>query len=229
MPVGRDQKQHVEMARDIAQRFNYHYGETFVLPEAVTREEVATLARNLAARTQVWGALDTLDNLKKGGRIGGAKALVASVLSIKPIIEVRDGRVEEGGRRDEELALEAGERHVVGSPGEPVPGRIQACAGRPPAPHMVPAMSFRIETDSMGEVQVADDRIMEALTGDGQLGARLRTGQGPSLRPVARVPAREDLLQHAEDFFKVVVPGLVAEVVANEGTPGIRVAHVQQR
>jgi tryptophanyl-tRNA synthetase len=43
VPVGRDQKQHVEMARDIAQRFNYHYGETFVLPEAVTREEVATL------------------------------------------------------------------------------------------------------------------------------------------------------------------------------------------
>jgi tryptophanyl-tRNA synthetase len=43
VPVGRDQRQHVEMARDIAQRFNYHYGETFVLPEAVTREEVATL------------------------------------------------------------------------------------------------------------------------------------------------------------------------------------------
>jgi tryptophanyl-tRNA synthetase len=33
VPVGRDQKQHVEMARDIAARFNHHYGETFVLPE----------------------------------------------------------------------------------------------------------------------------------------------------------------------------------------------------
>ncbi len=43
VPVGRDQKQHVEMARDIAQRFNHHYGETFVLPEAVTRDEVALL------------------------------------------------------------------------------------------------------------------------------------------------------------------------------------------
>jgi tryptophanyl-tRNA synthetase len=43
VPVGRDQKQHVEMARDIAQRFNHHYGETFVLPEAETRDEVATL------------------------------------------------------------------------------------------------------------------------------------------------------------------------------------------
>jgi tryptophanyl-tRNA synthetase len=43
VPVGRDQKQHVEMARDIAQRFNHHFGETFVLPEAVIGGNVATL------------------------------------------------------------------------------------------------------------------------------------------------------------------------------------------
>jgi tryptophanyl-tRNA synthetase len=35
VPVGEDQKQHVELARDIAGRFNHLYGETFVLPEAV--------------------------------------------------------------------------------------------------------------------------------------------------------------------------------------------------
>ena len=34
VPVGKDQKQHVEMARDIAQRFNHIYGEQFVIPEA---------------------------------------------------------------------------------------------------------------------------------------------------------------------------------------------------
>jgi tryptophanyl-tRNA synthetase len=43
VPVGRDQKQHVEMARDIAQRFNHHFGETFVLPEAVIEDRVAVL------------------------------------------------------------------------------------------------------------------------------------------------------------------------------------------
>ncbi|HEY8521383.1 MAG TPA: tryptophan--tRNA ligase [Gammaproteobacteria bacterium] len=43
VPVGKDQKQHVEMARDIAQRFNYHFGETFVLPDADISEHVATL------------------------------------------------------------------------------------------------------------------------------------------------------------------------------------------
>ena len=43
VPVGQDQKQHVEMARDIAQRFNHHYGDTFVLPEAVIGEDTAVL------------------------------------------------------------------------------------------------------------------------------------------------------------------------------------------
>jgi len=43
IPVGRDQIQHVEMARDIAQRFNHHYGEIFVLPEAVVEDNVAVL------------------------------------------------------------------------------------------------------------------------------------------------------------------------------------------
>lgn len=35
VPVGEDQRQHIELARDIALRFNHHYGETFVVPEAV--------------------------------------------------------------------------------------------------------------------------------------------------------------------------------------------------
>ncbi|NQD97012.1 tryptophan--tRNA ligase, partial [Pseudomonas sp. CrR25] len=46
VPVGRDQIQHVEMARDIAQRFNHLFGqgkELFTLPEAVIEEDVATL------------------------------------------------------------------------------------------------------------------------------------------------------------------------------------------
>jgi DegV family protein with EDD domain len=62
-------------------------------------DEVAALAVDLAARTRVFGALDTLENLKKGGRIGGAKALLATALAIKPIIEVVDGAVAEGGKQ----------------------------------------------------------------------------------------------------------------------------------
>nr|WP_321464706.1 tryptophan--tRNA ligase [uncultured Desulfobulbus sp.] len=41
VPVGKDQKQHVEVARDIAQRFNNTFGETFVLPEPLISESTA--------------------------------------------------------------------------------------------------------------------------------------------------------------------------------------------
>jgi tryptophanyl-tRNA synthetase len=43
VPVGKDQKQHVEMTRDIAGAFNRQFGEVFTIPDAVIRPEVATL------------------------------------------------------------------------------------------------------------------------------------------------------------------------------------------
>lgn len=43
VPVGKDQKQHLEIARDIAERFNYTYGETFVVPKEDISEDVATV------------------------------------------------------------------------------------------------------------------------------------------------------------------------------------------
>ncbi len=44
VPVGRDQKQHVEMTRDIAQRFNHRYGDILVLPEAEIDDNTAVLS-----------------------------------------------------------------------------------------------------------------------------------------------------------------------------------------
>lgn len=43
VPVGRDQKQHIEVARDIAIKFNNQYGETFTIPEPVIQESVAVV------------------------------------------------------------------------------------------------------------------------------------------------------------------------------------------
>jgi len=44
VPVGRDQQQHVEMTRDIAQRFNHRYGNIFTIPEAAISDSTAVLA-----------------------------------------------------------------------------------------------------------------------------------------------------------------------------------------
>ncbi|HWE54613.1 MAG TPA: DegV family protein [Acidimicrobiales bacterium] len=62
-------------------------------------DEVAAAATAAAANMKLYGAIDTLENLKRGGRIGGARALLGSMLSIKPVIEVRDGVVEEESKQ----------------------------------------------------------------------------------------------------------------------------------
>jgi tryptophanyl-tRNA synthetase len=43
VPVGQDQKQHIEMTRDIAERFNHHYGDIFTIPEALIDDEKGIL------------------------------------------------------------------------------------------------------------------------------------------------------------------------------------------
>ena len=72
-----------------------------------TVDEVVALVEGMVGRTHVIGALDTLDNLKKGGRIGGAQALLGSLLSIKPLLDISTGEVAEAGKaRTRRKALE---------------------------------------------------------------------------------------------------------------------------
>jgi DegV family protein with EDD domain len=61
-------------------------------------DAVARAATDQARRTRLFGALDTLEHLRRGGRIGAAQALLGGMLSIKPVIEVRDGAVAEAGK-----------------------------------------------------------------------------------------------------------------------------------
>ncbi len=87
VPVGKDQKQHLEVARDIAIKFNNAFGETFVLPEAVIDNNVATVPG--------------LDGQKMSKSYGNtinifqdAKSLKKSVMAIKtdstPVAEPKD-------------------------------------------------------------------------------------------------------------------------------------------
>lgn len=62
-------------------------------------DSILAMLHQTAERTRVLAVLDTLDNLKKGGRIGNAQALLGSMLSIKPCIDISSGQVEEAGRQ----------------------------------------------------------------------------------------------------------------------------------
>ncbi len=61
--------------------------------DAAPLDTVVSVARSATGRLRGFVALDTLDNLKKGGRIGAAQALFGSALSVKPIIKMEDGVV----------------------------------------------------------------------------------------------------------------------------------------
>jgi DegV family protein with EDD domain len=70
-------------------------------------------------RTHVFGALNTLENLKKGGRIGNAQALLGNMLAIKPILQVQGGIVEEAAKqRTRKKALHWLRDKVVNDPVE---------------------------------------------------------------------------------------------------------------
>ena len=60
--------------------------------------DIEAKVEDLSGRTRMWGMLDTLDNLLKGGRIGKAQQLMGSVLSIKPILDMSTGEVHEAAK-----------------------------------------------------------------------------------------------------------------------------------
>lgn len=62
--------------------------------DGVDAETILGRVHHLIARQRLYFLVDTLEYLHKGGRIGGAKALVGGLLKVKPILTVREGRVE---------------------------------------------------------------------------------------------------------------------------------------
>ncbi len=64
-----------------------------------TLDALVERSGQLIPRTKVFGVVDTLEHLEKGGRIGGARALLGSLLNIKPVVTLVDGVVEEESKQ----------------------------------------------------------------------------------------------------------------------------------
>lgn len=63
------------------------------IDSGATAEEVIDYSKSLVESSQLYGMLDTLENLKKGGRLSSGTAMIGKMLNLKPIIEVKEGVV----------------------------------------------------------------------------------------------------------------------------------------
>ena len=69
-------------------------------------EDLVDKTKDRIERTRIYGVIGGLEHLQRGGRIGGARALVGSLLNIKPVIQLKDGEVaEESKQRTRARAL----------------------------------------------------------------------------------------------------------------------------
>lgn len=104
-----------------------------------TVDEAAAAARERAARTSSFFYVDTLEYLRRGGRIGAARALLGSALAVKPLLHIVDGRIEllEKVRTSTRAILRLEQLAVAAAGSDPVdiavhhlaaPGRAEALA-----------------------------------------------------------------------------------------------------
>ncbi len=134
-------------------------------------DDVSEAAIGRVDGVTLFAALDTLEFLKRGGRIGGASALVAGLLDIKPIITLRDGTIDAAGRvRTRSKAVE---RIVSECLSRAPSGRLSVFGGRTPG---FEAVVDRITAESGMAVTAAE------------LGAVVGTHSGPGVLGMAHIP-----------------------------------------
>ena len=137
----------------------------------------AERARRTAYGTSAWFYVDTLEYLRRGGRIGAAAAMVGSALSVKPILHVADGRIEPLDRvRTASRALGRLEEIVV-----------EEAAGRPvnvAVQHLASAERARELADRLrGRMPQTRDLVV------GEVGAVVGAHVGPGMLGVCVSPA----------------------------------------
>jgi DegV family protein with EDD domain len=135
-------------------------------------DELVARAAQLVPRTKVFGVVDTLEHLEKGGRIGGARALLGSLLSIKPVVTLVDGEVaEESKQRTRARSL----RYLADKAHDSPPiSRLAVCNGAAPDVDEFVAMLDGVKTEH--PLVVVDlGPVVGTHTGPGTIGACMVT------------------------------------------------------
>ena len=135
-------------------------------------DEVAAEATRVAANSHLLAALNTLDFLERGGRIGGLSAFVGNLLNVKPLLTLENGVVAAAGKvRSRRAALDTIAEHVMGIP---TIHELAVVHGHASDVHyLIDAVSPRIAPDRIIETTLGP--VIATHTGPGVLGVAYRT------------------------------------------------------
>jgi DegV family protein with EDD domain len=139
--------------------------------EGADAEAAARIARRYATEVGIYLYVDTLEYLRRGGRVGAAAAMVGSALAVKPLLHLADGRLEPVERvRTASRALARLEELVVRAAGtRPVDVAVQHLAATERAQEMADRLRHRLpELRSLGVGEVG--AVVGAHVGPGMLG-----------------------------------------------------------
>lgn len=137
-----------------------------------TADEAVTAAEKRAAGTTAHFYVDTLDYLRRGGRIGAAQALLGSALAVKPLLQLDDGRIEllEKVRTASRAIARLEEIVAERAGGAPVDIAVHHLA----APERAQALADRLRerVPGLADLHVSEvGAVIGAHTGPGLLGA----------------------------------------------------------
>ena len=157
--------------------------------DGATVEEAADAARDCAERSSSLFYVDTLEYLRRGGRIGATAALLGGALAVKPLLRIEDGRVAPLERvrtsaralaRLEELAVTAAEELAGGLDPE-VAVHLDVAVAHLANPDRAAALAEHLQ-ERLGE------RLADATVSCGELGAVLGAHVGPGMIAVCVAP-----------------------------------------
>ncbi len=121
-----------------------------------TAEESAAAAHRRAAASRTWLVVDNLDQLRRGGRIGSAQALLGNALMVKPILEVRDGTIAplEKQRTMGRAVARMAEIACAAAGSAPADVVVQHCAAAERAQDLAGALGAALPTSTVHVVEV---------------------------------------------------------------------------
>lgn len=131
-------------------------------------DTVTALIEDVIPRTHVLGTLDTLENVRKGGRIGAASALMGSILSVKPLVDLSTGETQPAGKvRTRRKALEWIRDQVLEQP--EVEQLVVIHAMAPDVDDLLDLLSDRYDRDSIRVATIG--AVIGTHGGRGMIGA----------------------------------------------------------